>query len=209
MVLEKLAKILVYVLASLLLSFIATAKELKIVIVGDSITEGYGIEVKDAYPSLLETKLKHKGLQVKVINGGTSGASSASAVRFVKWYLKIKPDWILLELGGNDGLRGQDLQTVERNLADAIELIQKNNIKAALAGMQIPTNYGVDYQTKFAAIFPRLAKKYDIPLIPFLLKDVGGVPEMNLPDGIHPNKKGHQIVAETAFQFFLKQLKTN
>ena len=125
----------------------------------------------------------------------------------VKWYLKIKPDWIVLQLGGNDGLRGQSLDEVEQNLAAAIELAKSKGVKVAIAGIRIPTNYGQKYRKQFEEIFPNLSEKYQVPLLPHLLKDVGGVPQMNLPDGIHPNEAGHRIIAETVFQFFLRILK--
>ncbi len=195
-----------FVILYLVLAEAIQAKQVKLVFVGDSITEGYGLSQKDAYPSLLEDKLKQAKIPVKVLNGGVSGASSASAESRVKWYLKVKPDWIVLQLGGNDGLRGQSLEETENNLAKAIELTRSKGVKVAILGIRIPTNYGQQYRKQFEEIFPKLSEKYQVPLLPQLLENVGGIPEMNLPDGIHPNKAGHRIIAKNVFEFFLPLL---
>lgn len=169
----------------------------RIVFLGDSLTDGYGVAQEMAYPKLVETALNKKGHDVEVINAGISGSTSASGVSRLKWILKKPPDIVLLSLGGNDGLRGFDLAATEKNLLDTIALAKEKKVKVILAGMQIPLNYGEQYRKDFNALFPRVAKKMEIPLIPFLLEGVGGLKEMNLSDGIHPNEKGHQKISET------------
>lgn len=177
-----------------------------ILFLGDSLTEGYHLAKEEAYPALIEKELKKKHPSVKVVNGGVSGATSASGVKRLDWYLKTKPDIMLLCLGANDGLRGMKLQETEKNLSQLIEKAQQRNIKVILAGMQMPTNYGEPYRSEFQAMYPRLAKKYKLAFVPFILEGVGGVPEMNLPDGIHPNQKGHEIMARNVLKVLEKQL---
>lgn len=171
-----------------------------IVVLGDSLTEGYQLAKEEAFPHLVETKLKKSGKEIKVINGGSSGATSASGLKRLDWYLKAKPEILILVLGANDGLRGLKPQDTEKNLSSVIEKAQGKGIKVILGGMQMPTNYGVEYRKEFADIFPKLAAKYKIKLIPFILEGVGGKPEMNLPDGIHPNARGHLIISETVLK---------
>lgn len=171
-----------------------------IVVLGDSLTEGYQLSKEEAFPHLVETKLKKMGKDVKVINAGSSGATSASGLKRLDWYLKAKPDILILILGANDGLRGLEPVDTEKNLSSVIEKAQGLGIKVILAGMQMPTNYGTEYRKEFAEIYPKLSKKYKIKLIPFILEGVGGIPEMNLPDGIHPNARGHVIMSETVLK---------
>ena len=168
-----------------------------IVALGDSLTEGYGVDKDEAFPSLLENKLIAKGYSVKIINAGISGSTSASAPSRIKWYLRSKPDIIILSLGGNDGLRGLSTKFMKKNLGEAIEIAQSAGVKILLSGMQIPGNYGLIYTESFRKVFYELAEKYNIKMIPFLLENVGGVAALNLPDGIHPNSEGHKIIAET------------
>lgn len=179
-------------------SFLLNAKT--IVVLGDSLTEGYHLAKEEAFPHLVEVELRKQGKDIKVINGGSSGATSASGLKRLDWYLKAKPDILILSLGANDGLRGLKTTDTEKNLSSVIEKAQAQKITVVIAGMQMPTNYGQKYRQEFEAIYPKLAKKYKIKLIPFLLEGVGGVPEMNLPDGIHPNAKGHQVMAKTVLK---------
>ncbi|MFN7455370.1 MAG: arylesterase [Pseudobdellovibrionaceae bacterium] len=172
----------------------------KILALGDSLTEGYGVARERAYPALLEAKLKNAGFNWVVINSGISGSTTASAKGRLQWQLKNKPDVIFLALGANDGLRGLKVADSEKNLSEAILLAQNSKIKIILAEMLMPPNYGETYRKEFQNMYSRLAKKHQIPLIPFFLKDIAGKPELNLPDGIHPNEKGYQIVAEYLFQ---------
>ena len=173
----------------------------KIVIVGDSLTEGFGIRKEESFPDLLQLELIKMGYEVNIINGGVSGSTSASAYSRLKWYIRIQPDIVILALGGNDGLRGLSLVHMKKNLIKAIELAKSKNIKIILAGMQMPLNYGKEYTKSFREVFFELAKEYNIPLIPFLLKDVGGISSLNLSDGIHPNPEGHKIIAKNVLKF--------
>src|SRR5690606_8098015 len=129
------------------------------------------------------------GLNYEVVNAGLSGETTASGKNRVEWILKQDVDIFILELGANDGLRGIDLEETKQNLQDIIDIVKENNPKTeiVLAGMQIPPSMGADYAGRFREIFPELAEENNIPLIPFLLKDVGGESDLNLPDGIHPN----------------------
>ena len=171
-----------------------------ILFLGDSLTEGYQLTKEEAYPALIEKELKKTMKEIKVINGGVSGATSASGLKRLDWYLKAKPDFMVLCLGGNDGLRGLKVSETEKNLAATIEKAKARGITVVLAGMKIPTNMGEPYRTQFEEIYPRLAKKYNLKLIPFILEGVGGNPKFNLPDGIHPNPKGHEIMAKTVLK---------
>lgn len=185
-----------------LFSFSAMAET--ILFLGDSLTEGYQLSKEEAYPAVIDRQLQksHKG--IKVINGGVSGATSASGLKRMDWYLKAKPDIMVLALGANDGLRGMKVDQTEKNLASVIEKAQERGITVILAGMKMPTNMGEPYRKNFENLFPKLAKKYSLKFVPFILEGVGGRPEYNLPDGIHPNPKGHEIMAKT----ILKVLET-
>ena len=183
----------------------------KILCLGDSLTEGYGVPKHESYPSLLQSLLQNEGYKsVEVANGGISGSTTASSLRRLQWHLKgkKKPDIVILALGANDGLRGQDVKNSQENLEKTIELAQKNKIRILLAGMKMPPNYGNKYTKEFEAIFPKLAKKYNLPMIPFLLAGVATEKDLNLPDGIHPNGEGYKIVANTVLKY-LKPLMEN
>lgn len=177
-----------------------------ILFLGDSLTEGYRLAKEEAYPALVERALKKKHESIKVINGGVSGATSASGMKRLDWYLKAQPDIMVLALGANDGLRGLKVSDTEKNLTSVIEKAQKKGIKVILAGMKMPTNYGEPYRTQFENMFPKLAKKYDLKLIPFILEGVGGVADLNLSDGIHPNQKGHEVMAKTVLKVLEPEL---
>lgn len=188
----------------LLTTNLALAKT--VLMLGDSLTEGYRLAKEEAYPHLVEEELKKKHPDIKVINGGVSGATTASAMKRLDWYLKAKPDIMVLALGANDGLRGLNVSQAEKNLTQVIEKARSKNIEVILAGMEIPSNYGEKYRQEFRALYPKLAKKYDLTLIPFLLKDVATVKELNLTDGIHPNPEGHKIMAKTVIKYLEPKL---
>lgn len=177
-----------------------------ILFLGDSLTEGYQLSKEEAYPALIEKELKKTRKDIKVINGGVSGATTASGMKRLDWYLKAKPDIMVLALGANDGLRGMKLSETEKNLAAVIEKAQARNIEVILAGMKMPTNMGEPYRSNFENVFTKLSKKYSVKLIPFLLEGVGGVPKYNLPDGIHPNPQGHEIMAKTVLKVLESEL---
>lgn len=182
-----------------------TEKFFKILILGDSLTEGYGVDESLAYPTLLQRKLNSElsektGKAYKVINGGISGSTTSGGVSRIEWFLKSQPDLLILALGGNDGLRGIPVEQIKTNLEKVILAAQSNKIPILLAGMKIPPNYGPVYNQAFSQLFTTLSDQHNIPLIPFLLEGVGGNPEMNLPDRIHPNPKGHQIICDLVYQ---------
>lgn len=186
----------------------------KILILGDSLTEGYGIMEQEAYPFLLESKLNSElspktGLTYRVINGGISGSTSSGGVSRIEWFIRAKPDFLMLALGGNDGLRGVPVEETKNNLSLILNSAKKKNIPALIAGMKIPPNYGMTYTRKFSKIFSELAEVHQVPLIPFLLEGVGGVPEMNLPDRIHPNPDGHRIISKTVYSILVEVLHKN
>lgn len=174
--------------------------EKKLVIIGDSLSEGYGVEREQAYPALLQKKIQASGRHWSVVNSGISGSTTASAPQRVTWALKQKPDLLILALGANDGLRGAPIKSIEGHLNQALDAAQKAKVLVVLVGMKVPPNYGKPYGKEFDALFPRLAKRYKVPFIPFLLEGVAGKPELNQADGIHPNEKGHAILAETVFK---------
>lgn len=169
---------------------------------GNSLTAGYGIDPKDAFPALIQEKIDSLGLNYEVINAGLSGETTASGENRVEWILKQKVDVFVLELGANDGLRGINLKETKSNLQEIIDQVAETYPEAELilAGMQIPPNMGPEYASEFRKIFPELAEKNDIHLIQFLLQGVGGEPELNLADGIHPNEEGHKILAENVWE---------
>lgn len=169
---------------------------------GDSLTAGYGIEPEETYPVLIQEKINRHGWNMRTINAGLSGETSAGGLRRIDWILRRPVDLFVLELGANDGLRGIDTESTEKNLQAIIDRVLEKNPKTSIviAGMQVPPNMGEIYAKEFAAIFPRLAQANNAGLIPFLLEGVGGVPELNLPDGVHPTAEGHTIMAETVWE---------
>lgn len=173
------------------------AKRPLVVFLGDSLTAGYGLSAEEAFPAHVERLLAERGLPVRALNAGVSGDTSAGGRERLDWFLRQGPAIVVVELGANDGLRGQPLAATEANLRDIIERSRAAGARVVLAGMQIPPNYGPEYGRGFAEIFPRLAAEYDVPLIPFLLDGVAADPSLNLPDGIHPNAEGQKRVAET------------
>jgi len=173
----------------------------RILFFGDSITAGHGIDEDQAFPALIQQKIDSLGWNFKVINGGLSGETSAGGLRRIDWMLRQPVSVFVLELGGNDGLRGIDLDATEKNLQKIINKVQAKypDARIVLAGMQVPPNLGPDYTEKFKDMYPELAERNNVSLIPFLLKDVGGHPELNQADGIHPTARGHKIIAETVW----------
>jgi len=183
----------------------------RILILGDSLTEGYGVSAQQAFPSLLEKKLNDefssdKNSSYEIINAGISGSTSSGGVSRIEWLLKSKPDFLILALGGNDGLRGVPVEETKNNLEKIILAAKSKDIPTLLAGMKMPPNYGIEYTREFSKLFEDLANQENVPLIPFLLEGVGGNPAMNLPDRIHPNSAGHQKIAETVYQILINHL---
>jgi acyl-CoA thioesterase-1 len=175
---------------------------------GDSLTAGYGLSPEEAFPALIDQKLKKQGKNWKVINGGLSGETSAGGLARIDWMLRQPVDIFILELGGNDGLRGLPLEQTKSNLQGIIDKVKaKNpNVKIIVAGMMVPPNMGPEYSEQFKSVYPDLAKKNKATLIPFLLEGVGGIEKLNLADGIHPNPEGHKMVAETIWRVLTPML---
>ncbi|HYC56700.1 MAG TPA: arylesterase [Candidatus Binatia bacterium] len=180
-----------------------------VICLGDSLTEGYGLAPEQSYPALIEQELRGSGYpRIEVVNAGVSGSTSASGLSRLKWQLSRKPDVLVLALGANDGLRGIDLAETKKNLAATIDLAKENGVAVLLAGMMLPPNYGRDYTRTFESMYKDLARDEDVALIPFLLEGVAADASKNLPDGIHPNAAGYQIVARTVTRHLRPLLET-
>ena len=172
------------------------AKTTAILAFGDSITAGFGLPAKEAFPARLEAKLRADGFAVHVINAGNSGDTTADGLARLDWALAEKPDIVILELGANDALRGLDTAAVRANLDKMIGKIQASGAKVLLAGMLAPANFGEEYQQAFNRIYPELAEAHGVPLVPFVLDGVALDPKLNQPDGLHPNERGVAIIVE-------------
>lgn len=170
---------------------------------GNSLTAGYGIEQDDAFTGLTQDRIDSLGLNYRVINGGLSGETTAGGLSRLDWFLEDEPAIFVLELGGNDGLRGILPSESKKNLLGIIDKVRAKypNTEIILAGMQIPPNMGQDYTDEFKNIYPEVAAEKNVKLIPFLLEGVAGDPALNLPDGIHPTEAGHKIVFETIWPY--------
>ena len=166
-----------------------------VVFLGDSLTAGLGLPADQAYPALLARELSGDGYEVRVVNAGVSGDTTAGGLRRLRWLLAQHPVVVVVGLGGNDALRGQPPGEIERNLREIVAQARQAGAQVLLLGMQIPPNYGPDYTGDFAAIYPRVARELHVPLVPFLLAGVGGVGELNQADGIHPTAAGQVQVA--------------
>ncbi|HKQ89568.1 MAG TPA: arylesterase [Blastocatellia bacterium] len=172
-----------------------------IVAFGDSLTAGFGLHNDYAFPTLLQRKLDEKGHHFRVINAGMAGDTSAGGVNRIDWALEEgSVKFLILELGGNDGLRGLPVAEMKKNLAEIIERAQAREVTVVLAGMEAPPNMGEEYTGEFRQVFPDLAKKYKLTLIPFVLEGVAGNREMNQPDGIHPNVAGEKVMTENVWR---------
>ncbi|HTR28376.1 MAG TPA: arylesterase [Puia sp.] len=169
---------------------------------GNSLTAGYGLNPEESFPTLIGRRLDSLHLPYKAINAGVSGETSAGGLTRINWVLRQPVDIFVLELGGNDGLRGIPVNSTRDNLQSIIDTVHHRYpaCRIILAGMRVPPNLGSVYTTSFHEIFAELAKKNNTALIPFLLEGVGGDPSLNQPDGIHPNTKGEKIVTETVWK---------
>lgn len=183
---------------------------LRVLIFGDSITAGYGVGKSEAFPAELDSIAQKNGYNnIEIINGGLSGETSAGGLRRIDWMLRRPVDIFVLELGGNDGLRGLALDQTKHNLDAIIEKVKaKNpNTKVIIAGMQVPPNLGIEYTKQFKSVYPELAEKHNAILIPFLMEGVGGTETFMLNDGIHPNAEGHERIANLVWPYLEKALK--
>jgi acyl-CoA thioesterase-1 len=189
--------------------FVATlsAKEAVILALGDSLTEGLGVETNQAWPSLLNTTLHQSGYAYQVVNGGLSGSTSASGPSRLKWYLRLKPEVVIVALGANDGLRGLPVSEMRSNLSVTIEAAKKSGATVLLCGMKVPPNYGPEYSKAFEDVFMSLARTYQVSFLPFLLEHVAGDESLNQADHIHPNEKGHKLVMKNVFDALVPLLK--
>lgn len=179
-----------------------------IIFYGDSITAGYGIGTDFAFPELIEQKLIKDGHQVEIVNAGLSGETSAGGVTRIDWILNRKFDVFVLELGANDGLRGIPVDETKKNLKIIISKVRDKYPETSIlvTGMMVPPNMGEEYSVAYQTIFSEIASEENVNLMPFLLKDVAGLEELNQPDGIHPNVEGHKIIAENLYQYVVEML---
>ena len=177
----------------------AAGGETVIAVLGDSLTAGFGLSPEDAFPAQLETRLRRDGLDVRAVNAGVSGDTSAGGRARLDWVLADTPDLVIVELGANDALRGLAPAETEANLDAVLAVLTGRGVAVLLTGMLAPPNFGPDYGREFRAVFPRLADKYAVPFYPFFLDGVAAQPRLNQADGIHPNAEGvAEIVARIA-----------
>jgi acyl-CoA thioesterase-1 len=172
-----------------------------IVALGDSLTAGLGVGPDEAYPALLEARLRREGFDYRVVNAGVSGDTSAGGLRRVDWTLKLRPHVVIVALGANDGLRGQRPDALRDNLTRIVERALAAGAHVLLAGMRVPPNYGDDYARAFAGVYPAVAQATGVALAPFLLDGVAGNTRLNQPDGIHPTAEGQRTIAERLWPY--------
>jgi acyl-CoA thioesterase I len=184
------------------------AKKKTIVFFGNSLTAGYGLSPSEAFPALIQKKIDSLNLPYTVVNAGVSGETSSGGNSRIDWVLRQPMDVFILELGGNDGLRGIPVAETRKNLQSIIDKVKKSkpDVKLVLAGMQIPPNMGQQYATTFRDLYKDLASANNMILIPFLLEGVGGEASLNQDDGIHPTAEGHRIIAETMWRLIFPVL---
>lgn len=178
----------------------------RVVFLGDSLTAGLGLPEHAAFPQRIEQELSERGVEIKVINAGVSGDTSAGGLSRIDWILRQQPDIVVVCLGANDGLRGLSSAMTRRNLNAILDKILEARALPVLLGMKLPPNLGPEYVTRFESIYPTLAIEFEIPLVPFLLEGVAGVASLNLPDGIHPNAAGHRQLAANVLPTIKKVL---
>jgi acyl-CoA thioesterase-1 len=187
----------------------ATSAPPAIVFLGTSLTAGLGLDPDQAYPAVVQRMIDSAGLKYTVVNAGQSGESSAGALRRIDWILRQPPAIMVIETGANDGLRGQDPDSLKANIQQIIDRVkqQSPSTMIILAGMEAPPNLGAQYTSRFRQIFPALAKTNNIGLIPFLLDGVGGIDSLNQQDGMHPTEVGARIVASNVWKVLRPELK--
>ncbi|MBS0275556.1 MAG: arylesterase [Proteobacteria bacterium] len=188
----------------LFVSAAAVAAPVKILAIGTSLTQGYGLPPGTEIPAVLEAQLKQKGIDATVINAGVSGDTSAGGLSRLDWSLADHPNAAIVELGSNDALRGIDPASTEKNLTAILTKLKAKHIPVLLLGMRAPKNFGPEYEAKFNAIYPRLARQYDVLLYPFVLDGVALNPKLNQKDGIHPNPAGVKIIVSKILPDVLK-----
>jgi len=177
-----------------------------IVAVGDSLTEGLGVEEEFAYPAVLEEKLRGQGYPYQVINAGISGETSSGTLSRIKWVLTLKPDIVILVIGANDGFRGLDPDLIQTNIQKIIRMLKEENVIVVLGAMQIVQNLGKDYTTAFANIYPEVARSADVILVPFFLDGVAANQKLNQADGIHPTAEGYQVIVDNIMPYVVEAI---
>jgi len=185
----------------LLVASPASAADHVIAALGDSLTAGLGVSPEEAYPAVLEARLRREGFEYRVINAGVSGDTSAGGLRRIDWVLKLRPDVVIVALGANDGLRGQAPDVLRDNLTRIIERARAAGVRVLLAGMRLPPNYGVEFTREFADVFPAVARHAQVAFMPFLLDGVAADQRLNQADGIHPTAAGYQTIADRLWPY--------
>ncbi|MFT5729134.1 MAG: acyl-CoA thioesterase-1 [Desulforhopalus sp.] len=176
----------------------------KIVALGDSLTAGFGVDLSESYPALLEKKLQENGYQYTVINAGVSGETSSGTLARVEWILTQDPEIVIVETGANDGLRGVAVSLLEENLREIVEMLHDNNVAVLLGGMKMVWNLGPAYVSQFNKVYPKIADERDVELIPFFLEGVATKSDLNSDDGIHPNSAGYMVIVENIYPYVVK-----
>lgn len=176
----------------------------KIVALGDSLTAGFGVDLSESYPALLEKKLQDNGYQYEVVNAGVSGETSSGTLARVEWILTQNPEIVIVETGANDGLRGVTVNLLEENLREIVGMLHENNVAVLLAGMKMVWNLGPVYVSQFNKVYPRIAADKDVELVPFFLEGVATKKNLNIDDGIHPNSAGYLVIVENIYPHVVK-----
>ena len=172
-----------------------------VVALGDSLTAGLGVAADEAFPARLQARLRAEGYDYRVVNAGVSGDTTAGGLRRVDWALRAHPDVVIVALGANDGLRGQSPPAIRANLEEIVARLQAAGVRVLLVGMRLPPNYGAEYTKEFEAVFPAVARRAKITLMPFLLDGVAADPRLNQADGIHPTAAGQQMIADRLWPY--------
>jgi acyl-CoA thioesterase-1 len=181
-------------------------RPITIVALGDSLTEGYGVEDHNAYPALLEVRLRKTGVSCTVVNAGISGETSSGLLSRIDRVLSLKPDIVILCTGANDGLQGVDIRQIQNNISKMVRTFKEHQVTVVLAGMKMLVNYGPSYTEPYARLYAEIADQENILFIPFFLEGVAGKPDLNLADGIHPNANGYQILTASVYPHVLKAI---
>jgi acyl-CoA thioesterase I len=179
-----------------------------IVALGDSLTAGFGVDLEESYPALLEKKLQDNGYSYRVINAGVSGETSSGTLARLEWILTQNPDIVIVETGANDGLRGIPITLLEENLGEIVRVLQERKTAILLVGMQMVWNLGPDYVQQFNGVYPSIAKENNLELMPFFLKDVATISHLNQEDGIHPNSEGYRLIVENIYPHVLRVIES-
>lgn len=186
---------------------VAAGQERVIVAFGDSLTAGLGVPAEASYPARLEARLRAEGYAYRVVNAGVSGDTTAGGLRRVDWALRLRPEIVIVELGANDALRGQDLSTVRANLDRLVVRFQSSGVRVLIAGIRLPVNYGDPYRGELERLYAAVARERKAALMPFFLEGVAGDPRLNQPDGIHPTADGYRLIVDGLWPYLRPLLK--